>query len=133
MFIMMTLHHYMKVDLCSAYFKGKENILLVFLSKTFKSSLKALVFKMKIWVSFLIIMCVCLLSHFSCVWLFVTLWIVAFQAPLSMEFFWSGLPCPHSGDLPGPGIEPMTLVSPALAGGFFTTSAKMGYQFLKLL
>ena len=45
---MMTLHHYMKVDLCSAYFKGKKYILLVFLSKTFKSFLKALVFKMKI-------------------------------------------------------------------------------------
>ena len=45
---MMTLHHYMKVDLRSAYFKGKKYILLVFLSKTFKSFLKALVFKMKI-------------------------------------------------------------------------------------
>ena len=53
---------------------------------------------------------------------FVTPWTVAHQAPLSMEFsrqeYWSGLPCPPSGDLPDPGIE---LMSPALAGGFFIT------------
>ena len=44
------------------------------------------------------------------------------QAPLSMGFcrqeYWSGLPCPPPGDFPNLGIEP---VSPALAGGFFTT------------
>ena len=34
--------------------------------------------------------------------------------------FWSGLPLPSSGDLPDPGVEPM---SPALAGGFFTTKS----------
>ena len=39
------------------------------------------------------------------------------------EEYWSGLPCPFPGDLPEPGIEPMYLTSPALAGGFFTTSA----------
>ena len=42
-----------------------------------------------------------------------------------MEFprqeYWSGLPFPFPGDLPDPGIEPMSPVSPALAGGFFTT------------
>ena len=52
---------------------------------------------------------------------------VAHQAPLSMEFsrqeHWSGLPFPTPGDLRNPGIEPMSLASPALAGGFFTTSA----------
>ena len=46
-----------------------------------------------------------------------TLWTVACQAPLSMEFsrqeYWSGLPCPPPGDLPDPGIEP---VFPSLAG-----------------
>ena len=56
-----------------------------------------------------------------------TLWTVARQAPLSTEFFrqeyWSGLPCFSPGDLPDPGIKPMSLMSPALAGGFFTTSA----------
>ena len=51
----------------------------------------------------------------SCVWLFVTPWNVALQAPLSMEFsnqeYWSGLPFPSTGDLPDPRIEPG---SPAL-------------------
>ena len=51
----------------------------------------------------------------------------ASQAPLSMEFssqeYWSELSCPPPGDLPDPGIEPVSLKSPALAGGFFTTSA----------
>ena len=48
------------------------------------------------------------LSHFSRVWLFATLWTVAHQAPLSMGFsrqeYWSGWPCPPPGDLPDPGI-----------------------------
>ena len=48
------------------------------------------------------------------------------KAPLSMGFsrheHWNGLPCPPSEDLPNPGIEPTALTSPALAGGFFTTS-----------
>ena len=47
---------------------------------------------------------------------------IARQAPLSMEFprqeYWSRLPFPSPGDLPDPGIKSM---SPALAGGFFTT------------
>ena len=64
--------------------------------------------------------------HFSHVWFFVTLWTVACQTPLSMGFsrqeYWSGLPCLPPGDLPNPGIEPMSLISPALAGRFFTTS-----------
>ena len=49
------------------------------------------------------------------------------QAPLSMGFskqeYWNGLPCPPAGDLPDPGIEPVSPASPALAGGSFTTSA----------
>ena len=53
-------------------------------------------------------------------------WIAAFQAPLSMEFsrqdYWSGLPCFPPGNLPYPGIKPASLMSPALAGGFFTTA-----------
>ena len=63
----------------------------------------------------------------SCVQLCVTPWSVARQAPLSMGFswqeYWSGLLCPPPGDLPDPGIEPMSLISPALAGGFSTFSA----------
>jgi len=53
---------------------------------------------------------------------FVTLWTVACQAPLPMEFsrqeYWIGLPFPPSGDLSNPGIEPASLAS---AGRFFTT------------
>ena len=64
-------------------------------------------------------MCAWSLSH---VRLFVTPWIVARQALLSMGFsrqeYWSGLPFPPPEDLPNPGTEP---ASPALAGGFFTT------------
>ena len=70
---------------------------------------------------------ICMLSHFSSVWLFASLWNVAHQAPLSMRFsrqeYWSGLSCPLPGDLPYLGMEPTSLMSPALAGGFFTTSA----------
>ena len=68
-----------------------------------------------------------LLSRFSRVQLFETLWTIFHQAPLSMGFsrqeYWSGLPCPLPGDLSGPRIEPTCLASPALAGRFFTTSA----------
>ena len=68
-----------------------------------------------------------MLSCFSHVLLFVTTCIVAHQIPLSKGFsrqeYWNGLPCPSPGDLPDPGIEPTTLMSPALAGGFFATSA----------
>ena len=60
-------------------------------------------------------MCVCMLSHFSCVQLFMTLWTIACEAPLSMGFsrqeYWIGLPCPPPGHLLDPGIKPM---SPAL-------------------
>ena len=66
-----------------------------------------------------------ILSHFSHVWLFATLWTVTCQASLSMGFsrqeYWIGLLFPFPGDLPNPGIEPMSLMSPALAGEFFTT------------
>ena len=50
---------------------------------------------------------------------------LAHQAPLSMGFsgqeYWSGLPFPSPGDLPDSGIEPVSLASPALADGCFTT------------
>ena len=56
----------------------------------------------------------------------VTLWTVACQAPLSLEFsrqeYWNGLPCPSPGVLPDPGIEPVSLMSPEFSGGLFTTS-----------
>ena len=51
-------------------------------------------------------------------------WTVALQGPLSMEFskqeYWSELPFPPPGDLPDLGMEPASLVSPALPGRFFT-------------
>ena len=63
----------------------------------------------------------------SRVQLSVSPWAVAHQAPLSMGFsrqeYWSGLPCLPTGDLTDPGIEPVCLKSPALAGRFFTASA----------
>ena len=66
-----------------------------------------------------------MLSHFSLVCLFVTLWTVPHQSPLFMEIsrqeYWSGLPWPPPGDLPHLGIELTSLRSPALTGGFFTT------------
>ena len=68
-----------------------------------------------------------MLSHISRVQFFATLWTVALQAPLSMGFprqeYWSGLPFPYPGYLPDPGIKPTSLMSPALAGGFFTPSS----------
>ena len=69
----------------------------------------------------------CVLSSFSHVQVFATLWITACQAPLPMGFsrqeYWSGSPCPPPRDLPNPGIKPESLLSPALAGGFFATGA----------
>ena len=77
------------------------------------------------------------MKSLSCVQLFATPWTVAYQAPQSMEFsrkeYWSGSPFPSPGDLPKPGIEPASLTSPALAGGFFTTSATWEALILKLL
>ena len=67
-----------------------------------------------------------MLSHFSHLRLFATLWTVAHQAPLSQGFSrqeYGGLPYPPPGDLPNPRIEPKSLTSPALAGKIFTTSA----------
>ena len=69
----------------------------------------------------------CVLSRYSRARLLVTPWTVAHQALLlSMGFsrqkYWSGLACPPPGDLPDPGIQLKSFMSPALARGFFTTS-----------
>ena len=67
-----------------------------------------------------------MLSRFSHVQLFATLWAVARQAPLSTGFsrqeYGSGLLCSAPEDLPDPGIKPISLMSPAFAGRFFATS-----------
>ena len=75
----------------------------------------------------------------SPVQLFVTLWAVTYQAPLSMGFtrqeYWSRLPCPPQGDLPNPGIKPLSLTSAALGSGLLTlniTKSKW-YWILRLV
>ena len=72
----------------------------------------------------------CMLSHFSCAQLFATQGTTIHQTPLSLGFsrqeYWNGLPCPSPEYLPDPGIKPTSLLSPALAGRFFTTSATWG-------
>ena len=59
--------------------------------------------------------CACVFSHFSRVRLFATLWTVAHQPPLSIglsrQEYWSGLPCLPPGDLPNPGIKPLSPVA----------------------
>ena len=69
----------------------------------------------------------CMLSRSSCVQPFVMLWTVGHEAPLHVGFsrqeYWSGLLSPPPGGLPDTGIEPESLTSPSLAGGFLTTNA----------
>ena len=68
----------------------------------------------------------CTLSHLSCVQFFETAWTVAHKSPVSIGFFrqeyWSGLLWPPPGDLPDPGIEPVSPMSLEWAGRFVTTS-----------
>ena len=78
-----------------------------------------------------------MLSCFSHVQHFETLWTVGCQAPLFMGFsrqeIWSGLLYPPPEDLPNPGIKLASFMSPALAGRFFITSASSGapeYMYL---
>ena len=86
-----------------------------------------------IFVSLFFFCYVCVLSHSvtQLFQLFANLWTIAHQVPLSMGFsrqeYWRGLPCPPPEDLPDLGIEP---ASPALAGGFFATSATWEAPFL---
>ena len=76
--------------------------------------------------SLCVCVCVCMCADFA------TQQTIALQAPLSFsnpqngifrQEYWSGSPCPPPGDHLHPGMESMPLVSPALVGGFFTTSA----------
>ena len=70
----------------------------------------------------------------SCVQLFVIPWAVACQAPLSMGFsrqeYSREVLFPPTGDLPDPGMGPASFVSPAMAGGFFTTGITWEPSFL---
>ena len=79
-----------------------------------------------------------MLSHFSGVRLFATLWTVHSQAPLSTGFsrqeYWSGLSSPPPGDLPHTGITSVSLKSPALADRFYREkerkNKRVGQDFL---
>ena len=77
-------------------------------------------------------MCACLVVSDS----FATPWTVAREAPLPVEFsrqrYWNGLSFLIPGDLPDPGIEPTSLVSPTLAG-IFSITAHSGSSLLLLL
>ena len=71
-------------------------------------------------------MCVCMQSCFTCVQFFASLTVdhhASLPIGLSRQEYWSGLPYHPPGDLPNPKIEPLSVMSPALANGFFTTSA----------
>ena len=72
----------------------------------------------------------CVLIRFSHVWLFATLWTVACQDPLSKRL---SRQCPSPGDIPNPGIKPVSLTSPALADEFFTIRATWDTLVLCLL
>ena len=109
---------------------------------------------------FLLLLPLCLLNHFSHVRLFAFLCTIAsrllcpWDSPskntgqgccallqgifpsqgsntrLSRQEYWSGLPRPPTGDLPDPRIKPASLMSPVLAGRFFTTSATWEGRFI---
>ena len=98
---------------------------------------KKIYFKIVYDVRFRIFADVCMLSHFR---LFESLWTVACQAPLSMtgmnrQAYWSGLSSPPPRDLPDAGIKLASLMSPALAGGFFnmSTSGEVHLQMHDIL
>ena len=80
-----------------------------------------IIYKVTVTISVFPLVGIRLFSHSVMSDSFATSWTVARQAPLSIGFHkqehWNGLPFPSPGDLPDPGIEPM---SPALADGFFT-------------
>ena len=80
---------------------------------------------------------VCTLCCFSHVQLFVTLWTVVHEAPLSVGFFsqdyWNGLPWSPSGDFPDTGIEPMSSVAHALQAGSLPLNHHCGLWLLKFI
>ena len=79
-----------------------------------------------------VVLFMCVLSR---VWLFVTPWTVARQAPLSMGFLkqesWSEVPFPPTGDLPNREMELGSPTSPAWAGAFLNTEPSDFYYYLK--
>ena len=71
----------------------------------------------------------CAHTPIVCVRSLVFPWTIAWQAPLFVEFprqeYWYGSPFSFQGGLPDPGIKPTSLMSPALAGGFFSTESQV--------
>ena len=87
--------------------------------------LKATLGSVKDTEGWLLALCVSVLSHFSHVWLVATLWTVPHQVPLKdtlCKHIGVGCHALLQGIFPTQGLNPPSLVSPALAGGFFTTS-----------
>ena len=103
--------------------KGNVKIVLPILYQNLKSSTNLCLLINLVTKQLYIKGCICAKSLRLCC--FVTLWTITHQTPLSMGFswqeYWSGLPCSPPGDLSDTGIESASAVSPALAGGFFTT------------
>ena len=90
-----------------------------------------------IWVTIIFCLGACVFSHHIVSHFFVTPWtVVAHQAPLSMglsrQEHWSGLSFPSPGDLPDPGVQHVSLMSPALASGFLTISSTWEAPYLLL-
>ena len=102
----------------------------------------------RVLLCFLFVFSLCMLSYFSRVRLFATLWPVALQAALSVGFsrqeYWNELPFPPHGNLPDPGIEPTSLpllhwqassLPPVPPGRPFQSLGEeqhdLGYAFLK--
>ena len=99
-----------------------------------------------LWMQIYIHMCICIyihiyiymyihvLSHFSHVQFFATLWTVAHQTPLSMGFsrqeYWNVLPCSPPGGIASMQESNLHLMSLALTGIFFTTSTTWEVQYI---
>ena len=71
--------------------------------------------------NYILLISACVLCRFSPAQLFVTLWTIAGQAPLSRQEYWRGLPLPILGDLTDPVIEPPFPSVSCIAGKFFTS------------
>ena len=111
---------YIEIQIC-------QLLLTKFMKLKLLGNMKYLCWSLMMMMMFVCV-CVCVYSVTqSCLTLCDSTDYIAFKAPLSMEFsrqeYWSRLPLPSPGDLPGPGIKPKSLVSPALASGFLITCA----------
>ena len=104
---------------------GKKKNILYVSCDSFKITVTMFIVYSHYSVSLNVEMCM-MLTHFSHVLLFMTLWTVAHQAPLSIAFSrqecWNGLPYPPPGHLPNPEIESASLMSPTFSSVQFSRS-----------